>query len=256
MPKQIRHEPHSGIKLHLDGRLDAWDFGRLIQICNDLYNLHVYAHSFSEVPLFQEIMRDWPSPFDFDRTLFRKRLFYGPDDDVLTSITSVMNDFREKFDTMDGRPRLMPALQVARIQYASPGFTDLAGVGVIVGHIKDFFLTLIEHALNRRQRQSLAEKADLENELLKIEVLHKAVEVLRESGFSKNEIKSVVQSLDDRADDVQKLAFAGKLVGVTLLDNAGRVGGSPHGDSPKKRPSRAISFEEEEEEEEEGKDKK
>jgi hypothetical protein len=42
---------------------------------------------------------------------------------------------------------------VHRIQFASSGFTDLAGLGTIVGHRKDFLLRLIEIGTTGEQRR-------------------------------------------------------------------------------------------------------
>src|SRR4051812_21075906 len=44
-------------------------------------------------------------------------------------------------------------LRVVRLQYASPGVQDLAGIGVIVGHIKDLVLRLIDLATSRKERR-------------------------------------------------------------------------------------------------------
>ena len=50
-----------------------------------------------------------------------------------------------------------PFLEIIKIRYGSPGFQDVAGVGVIVGHLKDFVLQIIENVTNRKRR-ALEEK--------------------------------------------------------------------------------------------------
>ena len=52
--------------------------------------------------------------------------------------------------------------RVQRLQYSSPGFTDFAGIGAIVGHIKDFFLRLIEYKM-------MAERHNIENQRIRLE---------------------------------------------------------------------------------------
>lgn len=41
-------------------------------------------------------------------------------------------------------------LSVRQIQYASPGFKDLAGIGEVVGHIRDLIIHLIENHNSER----------------------------------------------------------------------------------------------------------
>lgn len=64
----------------------------------------------------------------------------------------------------------MPFLRIIKIRYGSPGFQDVAGVGVIVGHIKDFILQIIENMTNRKRRR-------LENRQLEIENARKFLEL-------------------------------------------------------------------------------
>ncbi|HEX4945152.1 MAG TPA: hypothetical protein VFZ34_00635, partial [Blastocatellia bacterium] len=66
-------------------------------------------------------------------------------------------------------------MEVCQIQYNSPGFTDLAGVGTVVGHVKDFLFRLIDYRVQARRR-SLEEdqlaaaniKIHLENEAIRL----------------------------------------------------------------------------------------
>src|SRR5690349_14751666 len=63
----------------------------------------------------------------------------------------------------------MPFLRIIKIRYGSPGFQDVAGLGVIVGHIKEFVLQILDNVANRKRRR-------LENKQLEIENARKFLE--------------------------------------------------------------------------------
>jgi len=88
--------------------------------------------------------------------------------------------FREQFFPIDRRKvrnlatRQLesPWLVVKRIQYGSPGLVDLAGLGTLAGHVKEFLLGLLDRYLNRKirsvelqERLLLAEKMKFETDL-------------------------------------------------------------------------------------------
>ena len=51
-------------------------------------------------------------------------------------------------------------------------FGDIAGLGKIVGHIKDFILAIIKHISSKEKRKQEIEKGKIEIEKGKIEILH------------------------------------------------------------------------------------
>ncbi len=66
-------------------------------------------------------------------------------------------------------------LEIRRLDYASPGVSDLAGIGLIVGHVKDFVHKLIDRRDTQRQR-------DLKDEKLAVEIEHMRIENARNFG--------------------------------------------------------------------------
>lgn len=68
-------------------------------------------------------------------------------------------------------------LKISKINYGSPGIADLAGVGAIVGHLKDFFLQLISLKVTTKQRDLENEERALRNDLLRVEKQEKLMEL-------------------------------------------------------------------------------
>jgi len=73
-------------------------------------------------------------------------------------------------------------LEIRRIEYGSPGFKDLAGLGDIVGHIMEFIFRLIEHRSRREKRK-------LENDRLRIENAREFVQLAKECGYTEADIR-------------------------------------------------------------------
>src|SRR5262249_22484804 len=83
-------------------------------------------------------------------------------------------------------------LEMKRIQYGSEGFKDFAGLGEIVGHIKDLILKLIENKSTKRQRELDNEKREIENQQLRIQNAREFIALAKECGYSEFEMRSLV----------------------------------------------------------------
>ena len=112
-------------------------------------------------------------------------------------------------------------LKVHRVRYESPGFKDLAGIGEIVGHVKDFTLKLLDHFTSRRSRNLKDEECELRNQAHRIQNARDFVSLARECGFDDAEIRQLVRSLDEKVDPLVKLIECGKIKNVSLLDGHG-----------------------------------
>ena len=110
-------------------------------------------------------------------------------------------------------------LKVRRIEYASPGFKDLAGLGEIVGHIKDFTLRFIEFFGSRKERELKNQEIELKNQSLRIENAQKFVSLAKECGFEQYELRKLVYLVDEKQEPLISLIVDGKLQNVKMLDD-------------------------------------
>jgi len=119
---------------------------------------------------------------------------------------------------------------VRRIQYASPGLTDIAGVGVIVGHIKEFLIRAIEFGAPserlRRQLENIKrgmeiEELETKRQADRLQNAKAMIDIAERLSYSESEITKLVSWVDERQETFIRLAAQGKLRGVRLLDEEG-----------------------------------
>lgn len=110
-------------------------------------------------------------------------------------------------------------LTVVRVQYGSPGIADLAGIGTIVGHIKDFITDLINRQDSRRHRELEDERAALENDRLRIQNAADFVALAKELGFTPLDLRRMTLQVDERQEVLKRLIDEKKLRDVTMLDD-------------------------------------
>jgi hypothetical protein len=125
-------------------------------------------------------------------------------------------------------------LEVRSIHFGSPGVKDFAGLGEIVGHVKDMIFHLLElnhlrrkRDLENREREIRNRKLELENELLEMELesgrrLSNVTRFLmlaeEEIGASKEEVRQFGLEAELRQRTFMRLVAEGKIKGAELLD--------------------------------------
>jgi hypothetical protein len=115
-------DQQSVIVIYIAGAWSAEDFSQVMRSLNDIYNLSAV--------LAAGLLRDPEA----------RGRFFGVD--------------RRKVRRL-ARTRIeAPWLVVRRLHYASPGVADLAGIGTLVGHVKDFLLGILDRFQNRHIRKA------------------------------------------------------------------------------------------------------
>jgi hypothetical protein len=104
--------------------------------------------------------------------------------------------------------------EIVRVQYASPGVVDLVGLGAVVGHIKELAIKTIEFGTTRRQRELENEQREEEIRKLKLENAFEYVKLLKECGYEKDEIKSLVSLIGEKQNVLFELVLEGKITNV------------------------------------------
>lgn len=107
----------------------------------------------------------------------------------------------------------VPFLRIIKIRYGSPGFQDIAGAGVIVGHIKDFVLGIIDNVSNRKKRR-------LENKQLEIENARKFLELADDYNLTDEETMGLINAINERQRKISRLVAERKVISVR---DAGRL---------------------------------
>ena len=169
------------LRINLDGKWTSSDFTNLFESLTLLYRLFIEIEKidYLNVQLYSKIPKSEISKniIQLNGELFRKLNFGNTFDN---------SDFFAK-KTMSNRLFLRQFkasfidLQINQIKYASPGFTDVVGIGKIIENVLD----LIKHYVpNKNQR--------LINESLELDILEKKIEVLKSIGYSEKEIQKFI----------------------------------------------------------------
>ena len=158
------------LRLEIGGRWSADDFGQSLISLSDLYDLRLLLE------FLREDHRDWERFYEefmhfppFRGRWRRRLLTSGPLPWIggFGGVPPVLDDVQLSRLSRLFEPE--ERLEVRCIEYASPGFTDLAGIGTVVGHLKDLIIKLIERRDSRRRSNLEEERLALENERIRLE---------------------------------------------------------------------------------------
>ena len=110
-------------------------------------------------------------------------------------------------------------LKIRRLEYASPGSSDLAGIGAIVGHVKDFTLRLIEHRDAKSQREANVAKTEAKTEGIRIDNARKFLELERDRFLTELQKRKLMNYVDEKAQLLDGLVDEGKITGALIVDD-------------------------------------
>ena len=143
------------LRIEISGEWTACEFARSFDSLNQLYSLaallhveNVLLHEFEEYA--RDAVFDMP-PFSTRgyrrlRRLYRERI--APVEAWSVPFINVAKP-EESFQLLE----LSERMWVKRVEFASPGFKDLVGIGEVVGQLKDFVFKLIDLFTSHRKRK-------------------------------------------------------------------------------------------------------
>jgi hypothetical protein len=208
------------LRLGIDGHWEAREFAASFTALNRLYTLRLgLAVESEELQDMRNLYMDFPLP-PFARSMKHFRRWA-----TLLPPASLRSEFAPSLANPEGLARWeelfepQERLVVRRVIYGSPGVNDLAGIGEIIGHIKDLLVHILEHWSARRQRDLENDRRELENEQLQIQVAKDYVGLAREIGYSKREIRQLVASVVREQRPLIQLVAAGKVTSADTIEN-------------------------------------
>ena len=207
------------MRVNIGGRWRAEDMANSLLAVRDLYNLRLVLQIMREdardMEEFWHEMRHFP-PFRrgmkhrrFHPMMLQMPFLQSPsiplDSDQLASLADFILPKEE--------------LIVSRIEYASPGFKDLTGIGEVVGHVKDFVIRVIELVCERGKRRLDNEKSSVEIEGMRIENAKRFVALAKDCGYTEAELRRMTRWVDDRQETIIILVQSGKIQSAHMLDD-------------------------------------
>jgi len=166
------------IRFNIDGTWTPDEMGMFLLDLDDLYMLHIAL----EAVKFHIPGGKWNMEYDLRR------------------ISEVMKSYNPN----------SVFLELIRIQYGSPGITDLVGMGEIVGHIKEFILKIIKNVSSMDKRQ-------LRNAQLEIENARAFLQLQKDYNRSQEDLHNLIEQINRRQQRIARLVTQGKLVSVEII---------------------------------------
>ena len=205
------------MRLEIDGQWTADDMINSIKAVQDLYNLRLILQFEYEEWLewreFYHELKFFP-PF---RKRMQARLFFEREN--FPSCKTIIPLSEDELSRVSELCYPNEVLNIRRIKYGSKGIKDLAGIGEIIGHVKDFILELIHIRKDKEKRSLENEERKLKNQHLQLENAQKYVELAKSIGLKKSEIRQLVRLADNKQDKLVDLIDEGKIYGVRLLNS-------------------------------------
>jgi hypothetical protein len=207
------------LRVGIDGRWEASEFAQSLSSLDRLYSLkfglHLAKQEFNE---FREFFLD-----DFSRPISRSGRYLANWARLVPLATS-----RSGLDALVVNGRISPLtaellepeerLVLRRVIYGSEGIKDLAGIGEIVGHVKDLLLRLIDLWSTRNKRTLESERLELENRKLQVEVAKDFVGLARDLGYTQQEVRQLVAAVMSEQQPLVQLISAGKITSADSID--------------------------------------
>lgn len=187
------------LRVEIRGQWAVQSMGSTLSCLSDLYEMRwllgaiasTLAKSGREGRVARWLMGEW----------FENLRGLGVGEGVGTHGLGLLLDPRHDRAAAEGR-----RFRLWRLRYESPGFVDVVGLGVVIGHLKDLILGLMD-------RVEATPRNRLEEDRLRLENAEKYVALVRTIGeLSERDLRGLVSWVDVRQGPVIEVIRAG-LVG-------------------------------------------
>jgi len=214
------NEEAQTLRIGIDGRWEATEFATSFTALDRLYTLRFgLAIEQEELRDLRDFYLEAPfPPLPLSKRYLRRWATVAPPTLLHAERTTLVSaaGITAASALLEPDERLV----VQRIIYGSPGIKDLAGVGEIVGHVKDLLVHLIDHCSTRRQRNLENERMELENQQLQVEIAKQFVGLAQDLGYSKREMRQLVATAMHEQKPLVGLIAAGKITSVDTVDES------------------------------------
>lgn len=189
------------IRIYVDGKWTITEFSNFFESIHFLYLLLLELNSItteeSQYYLNTPESEISKEVFNLNGQLFKKLNFPN----VFENEKHFEEMFGSRLQHISNLGRdIIEDLEVKEIKYASPGFTDLVGIGKIM---EQLFSLLRYYFPNKKER--------LENQILEQDLIAKKVLNLQVIGYSKKDIRKLLDSRNSSLLNLKQLELEGKI---------------------------------------------
>lgn len=210
--KKENKKKNEYIRISIDGSWDVQDFSAFYIAFEELYKFEFVCY---EAETLAKYIVEYKIPISSKEELLKNYYDWLPSH--LQTILK-FNKFESKRHLNNISGLLSPFVYnrkeiffdytipvILKTQYASPGFTDLLGLGNLLKEIKELIFYYIPN------------KADKEKaEILKQEKISRQISNLKEMGFSDLEIRELILNKDKNLQIIQSLVKEGKITDADI----------------------------------------
>lgn len=190
------------LRINLDSKWSSSDFSKMFDSLTLLYQLFVELESidYLDSQLYKAQPKSYISEniINLNGKLFKKLKFEDTFEnakafDKLTRF--YLSQFSTKIDD----------LEIKQIKFASPGFSDVVGIGKIIENMMD----LIKYYIPNRNQK-------LENESLELDIIEKKIRMLNSIGYSEKEIRKFLDIRNNTITNLKELEMLDKIISFEL----------------------------------------
>lgn len=211
-------EPINTIRIEMDGRWTAHELGELLVSLSDLYNIRA---------LLTFMSKQEPDSETFVLNFLRQLSLQKADEQLNVPLRAILAPYAwggsiplesRELSRLSQNVHPDGTLQVRRVNYSSPGSTDLAGIGVFIGHIKDIILRILDWRLEWEKRKIENQQAQAELDRIRIENAQKLIDIAKGCGYSDAELRQMISFADGRQEVIVRSIQDNRIRNVLLLD--------------------------------------
>ncbi|MDE1943591.1 MAG: hypothetical protein KGI47_10685 [Betaproteobacteria bacterium] len=203
------------LRFSIQGTWTAQDFTDYFFALDYIYSV------LAIVEIEQDSFRDWERRFEEFDLMFYKML--GPSRRFrhwLAYQRTAAPGFHQLLDTSDV-PRSFLVLEsserlrVRGLEFASPGHTDLSGLGKAMEQVKDIVTKLIDIHVGSDERRTRNEILEEDRKAAALRNLREYISILKDLGYTEVEIREIVASSNPAMDKLVQLTNRGVITSVT-----------------------------------------
>ena len=122
--------------------------------------------------------------------------------------------------------RTAHSLQVQRVSYASPGFSDFTGFGQAMSALKDIIIKIIDTNSSAGERKRKVELLDvqieqerLRKERIRLEIIKDKMDILQKAGCDQGMLQRIAAEVDPALKFIETAAHEGLISNATIQND-------------------------------------
>ena len=200
------------LRINIDEKWSSTDFSKMFDSLTLLYQLFIELDSidYLDSQLFKAIPNSTISEniINLNGKLYKKLNCPDTFENAKTFRSEYYMDYLLVQSQITQKQSKINDLQIKQIKYASPGFSDVVGLGKIIENMID----LIKHYIPNKNQK-------LENEKTQLDIIEKKIRMLNSIGYSEKEIRKFLDIRNHTISNLKELSMLDKVISFELRNS-------------------------------------